>query len=339
MMRFISLFLFSFLAVSSLAAQRVSFVWPAPETPLREGVPATEILQHAGSGDPKSGGFGGVRSGGKQFHEGIDIKPRNRDRAGNPTDRAVAAMDGVVRHISAVAGKSSYGRYVVLEHTEVSPAVYTLYAHLAQITPGLRVGNRIQAGEPVGTIGRSAGGYVIPKDRAHLHFEIGLMMTRDFQRWYDSRKFGSRNEHNIWNGMNLMGVDALDFYTQWRAGRVANFEEYFRRLPPAVALRISTRRVPDFVTRYPALLTKPLPDAVGGWEIQFDWTGLPFAWTPLTPMQVLDMKLQPNQPVIVRANEPLIRRERSKTLATKKQGDWVIGSDLKTVLQQLFAIP
>ncbi len=336
-MRFIFLFCLTLLTTEASAAQRLNFVWPAPDTPLPPGRSAHAILQHAGSGDPASGAFGGVRSGGAQFHEGVDIKPRNRDRAGNPTDQAVAALDGVVRHVSTVAGNSAYGRYVVLEHPEVTPAVYTLYAHLGRVAGGLRIGERISAGQPLGTIGYSAGGYVIPKDRAHLHFEIGLMVTRDFQRWYDARKFGSRNQHTIWNGMNLMGIDALDFYTQWRTGRVSGFEQYFRGMEPAVTLRLSTRRVPDFVTRYPALLTKPLPDVVGGWEIQFNWTGLPFAWTPLTPMEAIGMT--PDRPVLARVDETIVRRERSRTLAVKRKGSWVIGSDLKTVLQQLFALP
>ena len=51
-----------------------------------------------------------------------------------------------------------------------------------------------------------------------------------------------------------------------------------------VTLRIATRKVPDFVQRYPSLLQAPLPaDPVGGWEIQFDWTGLPFCLAPAYP--------------------------------------------------------
>src|SRR3954466_806033 len=118
-----------FAAGFARAAERVDIVWPTPNPAWAEGKPIGDFLQHAGSGDPESGKFGGVRSGGSQFHEGIDIKCVSRDRHGEPTDAVFAAMDGVVRHINASAGDSSYGRYIVLEHPQATPAVYTLYAH------------------------------------------------------------------------------------------------------------------------------------------------------------------------------------------------------------------
>lgn len=321
---------------SATAGERIEISWPTPNSAWADGRPAADFLQHAGSGDPGSGGFGGVRSGGNQFHEGVDLKPLHRDRRGEPTDTVFAAMAGVVRHISTSAGDSSYGRYVVLEHPEVEPAVYTLYAHLARIAPGLKTGDQVARGQVLGTMGHTSGGYVIPRDRAHLHFEIGLMITRDFQRWYDTRKFGSRNDHGLWNGMNLMGIDPLDFLEQWRERRVDNFGEYFARLEPALRLRIATTRVPDFVARYPSLLTRPLPPVVGGWEIKFHWTGLPLAWTPLTGAEVAGLAL--NEPALDEVNAALLRRERSKSLAATRRGQWVPGRDLEIVLQQLFGL-
>ena len=121
-------------------AERLQLVWPTPSTAWADGKSPAQWLQHAGSGDPDSGGFGGVRSAGGQFHEGIDIKPVTRDRRGEPLDSVFAAMPGVVRYVSTAAGDSSYGRYVVLEHPAMTPAVYTLYAHLARIAPELRPG-------------------------------------------------------------------------------------------------------------------------------------------------------------------------------------------------------
>lgn len=318
------------------AAGRVEFTWPTPLKAWNEGRPPTDILQQAGSGDPESGGFGGVRSGGRQFHEGIDIRPAARDRRGEPADSIFAAMNGVVRHISRSAGDSNYGRYIVLEHPDQTPAVYTLYAHLSQIAPGLKEGDQVNRGQVIATMGHSSGGYVIPRDRAHLHFEIGLMVTRDFQYWYDARKFGSRNDHGVWNGMNLMGIDPLDFLREWREHRVNTFQEYFAKMEPEVRVRIATRRIPDFIQRYPALLTKPMPPLVAGWEIKFNWTGLPYAWTPLTSLEVLG--LAPDRPVLSDFDAGLAKRERSKSIAVGRNGSWLPGKDLRTVLQQLFGL-
>ena len=305
------------------AAPAFELAWPTPNRAWADGKPPAAWLQHAGSGDPLSGGFGGVRSGGRQFHEGIDIRPVARDRNGEPTDSVFAAMAGVVRHVSRAAGDSSYGRYLVLEHPEMSPAVYTLYAHLARIPAEIRVGARVSAGQAIGTMGHSSGGYMIPRDRSHLHFEIGVAVTRDFQLWYLRQRFGSANEHGMWNGMNLMGIDPVAFYNDWRAGRIRSVLEFFQRQPAAARVRIATTKTPDFVQRYPALLTKELPLLVAGWEIRFTWTGLPFSWTPLTTAELAG--LAPNQPKIIEVNAELERRERSKSLAVSRRGAWTIG--------------
>jgi peptidoglycan LD-endopeptidase LytH len=322
---------------ASSAADHIELTWPTPNPAWADGKSPTSYLQDAGSGDPESGGFGGVRSGGTQFHEGIDIKPVARDRKGEPTDNVFAAMTGVVRHISSSPGDSSYGRYVVLEHPEMSPAVYTLYAHLSRVEPGLRVGERVTRGQTIGVMGHSSGGYSIPKERSHLHFEIGVLVTRNFQSWYDRRGFGSKNEHGVWNGMNLMGLDPIHVFNEWRAGRLKSFDDYFSRLETAATVRIATRRMPDFVTRYPSLLTRPAPlGLAAGWEIKFTWTGLPFSWTPLTSAEVAG--LPEDRPQIVSFNAELERRQRSKSLVVQKRGNAVAGSDLQEVLQQLFGL-
>src|SRR5690606_34484782 len=123
--------------LQSAAAARFELAWPTPDTAWSEGRPRESFLMHAGSGDPMSGGVGGVRSGGREFEEGIDIKPVRRDRRRAPRDEVFAAMAGVVRHVNSSAGASSYGRYVVLEHVGEPPAVYTLYAHLAKVAAGI----------------------------------------------------------------------------------------------------------------------------------------------------------------------------------------------------------
>lgn len=315
------------------AGERLQLVWPTPNPAWSEGKPIGAYIQHAGSGDPESGTFGGVRSGGQQFHEGIDIKCISRDRHGEPTDNVFAALDGIVRHINGASGGSNYGRYIVLEHPGQTPAVYTLYAHLSRVAPGLHVGQTVKAGEVIATMGHSSD-RPIPRDRAHLHFEIGVVATGAFQLWYDRQKFGSRNEQGVWNGMNLIGLDPLAVFNGCRAGRITTMQDVFSQMTPAVRVRIATNRMPDFVRRYPSLVTRPLPmGPVSGWEIAFNWTGLPFAWTPLTPSEVVG--LPPEQVQIVDVNAEIEHREHSKTLAIARRGQWAVGHDLQTVLQLL----
>jgi peptidoglycan LD-endopeptidase LytH len=325
------------MAVATASAQRLELSWPTPNRAWEQGKSYEAWVQPTVSGDPESGLFGCVRSGGTQFHEGLDIRAVSHDARGEPADKIFAAMDGIVRHANASPGNSNYGRYIVIEHPGAEPAVYTLYAHLAKIEPGIAPGVTVKRGQVIATMGRSEGSSAIPKDRAHMHFEIGLMMTRDFASWYAWRKFGSPNEQGLYNGMNLMGIDAHDFLREWRQHKVDNFQEYFDHMRGVVKVRVATSRMPDFITRYPALLRRPLPAGlVGGWEVECNATGIPFAWTPLSPTEV--MSLRPNSAQIVYADMTVLRAYRCKSLAKPHGAGWVPGADLTVMLQQVFGL-
>ena len=319
----------------SALAERIEISWPTPNDAWARGQGYESWVQPTASGEPTSGLWGSVRSNGTQFHEGLDIKPVSRDKRGEPLDRVTAAMDGVVRNISSRPGESNYGRYIVIEHPGVSPAVYTLYAHLARIEPGIFEGTAVKRGQVIGTMGHSSSGN-IPAERAHLHFEIGLMLTQDFPAWYAWKKFGSPNQQGLWNGMNLMGIDPRDFLEKWRGRRVDDFEQYFARLDSAVRLRVVTTRVPDFIRRYPALLRKPIDGLVGGWEVQCDVTGLPFAWTPLSPVQVAGLRA--NSVEILSVDNAALRAFRGKSLIRTRGGLPTPGPDLATMLQLVFGL-
>ncbi len=311
--------------------------WPTPSRAYAEGRGIEDFIQSTVSGVAESGLFGCVRTSGNQFHEALDLAPVERDRSGEPTDEVYAALEGVVRHINPVAGRSSYGRYVVVEHLNVAPTVYTLYAHLASINDGIAEGQPVGLGQVLGIMGRSAGGYTIPRERAHLHFEIGLRMTDDFQRWYDWKRFGSRNDHGLWNGMNLVGIDPLAFYNAFRDGKVDTFEAYFRNLAMAVQIRVVTTKIPDFTRRYPGLVLGAVPaNEVAGWQVSFDQFGVPFAWTPLRQS---DLKSYRRDEVrIVDSNRDLLEACRCKDLVKGRASRPVPDDDLQRAMQQLFGI-
>jgi murein DD-endopeptidase MepM/ murein hydrolase activator NlpD len=254
----------------------VPLIWPTPNRAWLEGRPPAEYLQPTASGRLESALYGCVRNGGARFHEAIDLKAIHHRSDGEAADLIYAAMPGVVRHVSKVAGYSSYGKYIVLEHPNVAPAVYTLYSHLREIRRGITPGRHLEAGTVLGTMGRSAGGYTIPKDRAHLHFEVGLRLSNHFQQWFDAQDYPSPNRHGNWNGMNLAGLDPLLLYEAVRAGRVADAGAFVRAHRPALFLRYHTTRVPDFVARYPTLLEGPVrPRNVVAWEIGLTRHGVP----------------------------------------------------------------
>ncbi|MFH1498261.1 MAG: hypothetical protein ABII82_10595 [Verrucomicrobiota bacterium] len=187
-------------------------------------------------------------------------------------------------------------------------------------------------------MGRSAGGYSIPKDRAHLHFEMGLRLTDRFEDWYRWKKFGNPNEHDIWNGMNLVGFDALDFYTRFKAREIDNVEDYLRGREAAVVFRVARFGLPDFLRRYPALQerTDAMVLAPAGWEVSVDCAGLPFRWRPLTAAELDGYKRDELR--VVSVDESIRAACRCRHLAIKKGSRYTPGRDLQTLAQLLFGL-
>lgn len=101
----------------------------------------------------------GPRSG--RFHSGVDIGALKR---GVPGDRLYAVQQGVVKFVGR--NTSSLGNYVIIEHA----GFCTLYGHMHTIN--VSVGQNVNAGKQVGTMGYS--GHVLPVGigGTHLHFEI-----------------------------------------------------------------------------------------------------------------------------------------------------------------------
>lgn len=256
-------------------------VWPTPNQAFHNGREIEAFVQPTSSGKVESGLFGCVRNGGAKFHEGLDLYPVERNSQGEASDPVYSILPGRVVHISRTSGHSSYGRYLVVVHDRESPAFHSLYAHMATIDPALKVGSRVDAGTVLGIMGRSASGYSIPRARAHLHLELGFRLTDDFQTWFDRQKFGSKNRHGSWNGMNLVSVDPLEFYRAMRDKRVRSFHQYLRTLPVVARIRVHSSKVPSFVRDYPALMTRPYDGReLVAWDIAFTQYGVPKEWTP-----------------------------------------------------------
>lgn len=256
-------------------------VWPTSmdRTTLRS---VEDYAQPTVSGKPESALFGMVRDDQQRFHEGVDIRPSARGPNGEPLDRVFSAMKGSVAYINQGLN-GPYGKYVILYHPEAELPVYTLYAHLASIEKTLKVGDKLPKGTAIATMGHtSTSPTAIPKERSHLHFEIGVMLSANFGNWYNIQPDhrGSPNQHGIWNGQNLAGFDPLPVL----ARSSVNLLDTVRQLPTALAVTMRTKRPPDFVLRYPGLLAPGSdPAKAAGWYVEFTWHGLPKRWTALPP--------------------------------------------------------
>jgi len=100
--------------------------------------------------------YDAMRSTGRR-HQGLDIMAER----GTPVLAAAAGV--VVRKDTAGLGGNA-----IYKRGEDGRTIY-YYAHLDAFQPGLRVGNLVRAGEPIGRVGSTGNA---PESAPHLHFEV-----------------------------------------------------------------------------------------------------------------------------------------------------------------------
>lgn len=213
-----------------------------------------------------------------KFHEGIDIAPVNRDKAGNPLDLVCSIAEGRVVHVSPLAGRSNYGKYVVVEHRWDDSSIVSLYAHLAEIT--CKPGDPVAAGSVLGRMGYTGAG--INRTRAHVHLELGMVMSQRYEDWHACH-FGSKNYHGLYNGMNITGGDVAGFFLAHRENPELTFSEFVGSKPAYFKVTVPAKpgTTPDFVVRHP-WICRGNPEGATSWDISFTETGFPIAFTPST---------------------------------------------------------
>jgi len=282
-----------------------------------------------------SGCFGCVRSGGRQMHEGLDIKCLQRDKRGEPTDPVMASADGTVMYMNNRPSLSNYGRYLVLRHVIDGIEVYSLYAHLSEFAPGLKAGQAVKAGQTIAVMGRSTNTRSgISKDRAHVHFELNLFYNDHFSAWYRRHYPKERDDHGIWNGQNLVGFDPrLVLLAQREQGPRFSLVQCLRQR--AEICRVLVRKT-DFPwpKRYPMLVQDDpaLPrERIAGYEMALDFNGLPFQLIPRSAAQFKGAaKYQ-----LLSVNEAEYAKNPCRRLVVRHGAHWQLGGEGVSLLDLL----
>ena len=214
----------------------------------------------------------------KRFHEGIDIRPMSRDARGEPLDEVRAIADGKVAHTNQVAGFSNYGRFVVIEHRWDGAYYYSLYAHLREIA--VQPGEEVKRGQRIGVMGHTGEG--IDRERAHVHLELNLMLSPDFQSWYDVYFHNDPNRHGIYNGLNLVGIDVARLYLALRKNPALTIPQFLGQETTFYKVTVPNAKHFDLAKRYPWLLRGSVSSGRTSWEISFAQSGVPLRVEPST---------------------------------------------------------
>jgi len=328
--------------LSAATARALDLCLPtANDALLRPGAEA-DFFQPTVEGKTESGMFGCVRSAGHRFHKGIDIKCLQRDRRGEPTDPVHAVADGEVAFINANPGLSNYGRYIVLQHEWDGVPVYTLYAHLREVALGLAAGQPVKRGQVIGTLGHSANTREgISRDRAHLHFEIDLLLSPYFHIWYPKHDPQAPPFGNF-NGRNLAGLDPAAFLRAYAANRKLNFAEYVARQPVAITVLVGARPFP-WLKLHPEQV-QPVGSVPIAYEIGVTAWGLPVTVWPRGSSEITESQhrwLQRSQPVLTRANDAELSQWTCGELVNRSRSGsgWVLTEHGKEWLEMLTWVP
>jgi len=274
--------------------------------------------------EPRTAVWGAWRVGSDnrpRFHGAVDIAPLRKDRSGKALDEVMAVADGKVAYINRQGGDSQYGIHVIVEHADLVGPVYTLYGHLATVTPSLTVGGAVTAGAALGIIGHTSSQRIAPQN-AHLHFEVALMHTSRFGAWGRARKLiPDRGNHHGWN---LYTVDPRDFYQFMQAFPDSNFRDYVQQVPVAFELIVLSEKKPlDYFTRYPSLW-KGTAGYTGPLVISVTEAGVITSGRPADTAEIEMLVRNRRLPTVLKVNDWLLERN-GQRIVVKNGQTWEVG--------------
>jgi peptidoglycan LD-endopeptidase LytH len=267
-----------------------------------------------------SGSFGCVRDNATRMHEGLDIRHLQTDRRGEPTDPIMATADGTVVYFSKKPGLSNYGNYIVIRHVVEGLEIYSLYAHLSAISLDLKIGAAVKAGQVIAIMGRTSDAEVITRDRAHVHFELNVLMNDNFAAWF-KKSSAERNDHGEWNGQNLNGLDPREILIGEHNPKGGfSLLNFLRGQTELCRVLVRATGFP-YLKRYPQLVLKnPVADkeGVAGYEIVLNYNGVPFAFLPRAASEIKGgAKFQ-----LLSVNEAEERANPCRKLVVKRGNHW-----------------
>ncbi len=269
------------------------------------------------------------------MHEGLDIKCIQRDSVGEPTDPVLATADGTVVYFNTQPSLSNYGNYIVLRHHIDGLEVYSLYAHLKRIREELKIGRAVKSGDFIATMGRTTNTREgISRERAHVHFELDLLVNSGFPRWYKQAFPSQRNDHGEWNGQNLLGLDPrLVLLEQHRLGTNFSLVKWVRSQAELCRVLVRATDFP-WLQHYPALIERNLmadKEGVAGYEISLNYNGVPYR---LIPRAASEIKTKARFQLLS-VNEEEYRKHPCRRLISKRGNHWVLARNGNNLLELL----
>lgn len=158
------------------------------------------------------------------------------------------------------------------------------------------------------------------------NFELDLLVNDRFPAWFKKTFPGERNDHGVWNGQNLIGLDpSLVLLRQQRQGTNFSLLNFVRGQTELCRVVARTTNFP-WLKRYAALARRnptAEKEGVAGYEIALNFNGVPFELVPRAASEIKGKaKLQ-----LLAVNEAEYRKNPCRKLVTQHKGRWELASN------------
>lgn len=315
------------------------FALPTQNRDILNPITYTNYFIPTVMGDWSSGTFGCVRSSGNQLHEGLDIRSHTRDKKGEATDPVLCTAPGTVVHLCSNPANSNYGRYIVVQHNIDGIEIYSLYAHLGSIAPGITNNTPVQQGTPLGIIGRSTNTKErISQARAHLHFELSLYLNPYFTQWFDEN-YPNQIHQNGFHGWNLAGLDPWEIIKAEQKGKF-NLADFIRRDQEELCRVLIHKKTFSFAYRYPRLVLINQPgeqEGIVAWEVFFNYNGVPYRIIPRSSSEIKGKTT--GTYTLLHVNEAEQSKNPARHFLTVSNGKWKLTNKFISYLDQITYYP
>jgi hypothetical protein len=105
--------------------------------------------------------------------------------------------------------------------------------------------------------------------------ELNLMLSREFDAWYNAFFRNDPNHNGIYNGMNLAGLDIARLYLALRKNSSLTISEFLGREETFYKVTIPKSRHFDLPKLYPWMRPTGSRNEKSSWEVSFAQSGVP----------------------------------------------------------------
>ena len=199
---------------------------------------------------------------------------------------------------------------------------------------GLKAGQAVKAGEQIAVMGRTANTHEgISKDRAHVHFELNLLVNDRFSSWYHQTFPTQRNDHGTWNGQNLLGLDPRLILMGERRERNFSLLNFLQHQTELCRVIIRKGDFP-WIKRYRMLVKRnPIAEKEGiaGYELALNYNGVAFEAIPRAASEIKSK----GKFALVSVNEPEYQKNPCRRLVKQNGKRWDLTNHGLELLEML----